>query len=133
MPSRRQFLGLAALAAVECGRPGDGGDNRTSVIILGFDGMDYELTKQMMAEGRLPNLSRLAAQGAFQPLGTSMPPQSPVAWSNFITGMDAGGHGIFDFIHRDPKTMVPFLSTSRAEPSEKKLKLGKYQVPLAPD
>ncbi|PYQ22842.1 MAG: hypothetical protein DMF81_10770 [Acidobacteria bacterium] len=133
MPSRRQFLGLAALAAVECGRPGDGGDNRTSVIILGFDGMDYELTKRMMAEGRLPNLSRLAAQGAFQPLGTSMPPQSPVAWSNFITGMDAGGHGIFDFIHRDPKTMVPFLSTSRAEPSEKKLKLGKYQVPLAPD
>ena len=71
--------------------------------------------------------------GAFQALGTSMPPQSPVAWSNFITGMDAGGHGIFDFIHRDPKTMIPFLSTSRAEPSDKRLKLGKYQIPLAAD
>jgi hypothetical protein len=35
-----------------------------------------------------------------------------VAWSSFITGLDPGGHGIFDFIHRDPKTMTPFLSTS---------------------
>ena len=37
--------------------------------------------------------------------GTSTPPQSPVAWSNFITGRDTRcGHGIFDFIHRDPET-----------------------------
>src|SRR5262249_38444401 len=94
---------------------------------------DYEPPKRMMAEGRLPNLSRLAAQGTFQPLGTSMPPQSPVAWSNFITGMDAGGHGIFDFIHRDPETMIPYLSTSRAEPSQKRMTLGKYQIPLGSD
>jgi hypothetical protein len=44
--------------------------------------------------------------------------------------MDAGGHGIFDFVHRDPKTMVPYLSTSRAEESEKSLKIGKWQFPL---
>jgi predicted AlkP superfamily phosphohydrolase/phosphomutase len=106
---------------------------KPAVIILGFDGMDYELTKQMMAEGRLPNLSKLAAQGTFQALGTSMPPQSPVAWSNFITGLDSGGHGIYDFVHRDPNTMIPYLSTSRAEPSDKKLKLGKYQIPLGSD
>jgi predicted AlkP superfamily phosphohydrolase/phosphomutase len=62
-----------------------------------------------------------------------MPPQSPVAWSNFITGLDPGGHGIFDFVHRDPNTMIPYLSTSRAEPSDKKLKLGKYQIPLGAD
>jgi len=62
-----------------------------------------------------------------------MPPQSPVAWSNFITGLDAGGHGIYDFIHRDPNTMIPYLSTSRAEPSDKRLKLGKYQIPLGSD
>ena len=87
----------------------------------------------MMSEGRLPNLSKLAAQGTFQALGTSMPPQSPVAWSNFITGLDAGGHGIYDFVHRDPNTMIPYLSTSRAEPSDRKLKVGKYQIPLGAD
>ena len=49
------------------------------------------------------------------PFGTSIPPQSPVAWSNFITGRDPGGHGIFDFIHRDPQTMLPFFSASEAK------------------
>jgi predicted AlkP superfamily phosphohydrolase/phosphomutase len=124
----RAALALLALTLAACGERGPSG--KTTVIVLGFDGMDYELTKQMMAEGRLPNLSKLAARGAFQPLGTSMPPQSPVAWSNFITGLDAGGHGIYDFIHRDPKTMIPYLSTSRAEPSHRIFKLGKYQIPL---
>ena len=131
--SVRLALGVFALAAAACGGPARGATGKPTVIVLGFDGMDYELTKQMMAEGRLPNLSKLAAQGAFRPLGTSMPPQSPVAWSNFITGLDAGGHGIYDFIHRDPKTMIPYLSTSRAEASDRKLKFGKYQIPLGAD
>jgi predicted AlkP superfamily phosphohydrolase/phosphomutase len=131
--SVRLALVALALAAIACGGPARGATSRPTVIVLGFDGMDYELTKQMMAEGRLPNLSKLAARGAFRPLGTSMPPQSPVAWSNFITGLDAGGHGIYDFIHRDPKTMIPYLSTSRAEASDRRLKLGKYQIPLGSD
>jgi predicted AlkP superfamily phosphohydrolase/phosphomutase len=102
-----------------------------NVIVMGFDGMDYELTQRLMNEGRLPNFSRLAEQGSFTALGTSIPPQSPVAWSNFITGMDAGGHGIFDFIHREPTTLIPYLSTSRTESSGRSLKLGKWQIPLS--
>jgi hypothetical protein len=89
-----------------------------NVIVLGFDGMDYALTKQLLEAGRLPNLARLAQSGQFAPLETTVPPQSPVAWSSFITGLDAGGHGIFDFIHRDPATMVPYLSTTRTEDGE---------------
>jgi predicted AlkP superfamily phosphohydrolase/phosphomutase len=100
-------------------------------IVLGIDGLDYDLTREMLDEGRLPNLARLAAQGSFTPLGTAIPPQSPVAWSNFITGLDAGGHGIFDFFHRDPKTIIPYQSTSRTEGSESTLKLGKWQIPLS--
>ena len=83
-----------------------------------------------MARGRLPNFAQLAARGGFAPLGTSIPPQSPVAWSSFITGLDPGGHGIFDFIHRDPKTMAPFLSTTRTEPPSRFVSLGKWQLPL---
>ena len=33
-------------------------------------------------------------KGSFRLLTTSIPPQSPVAWSNLITGMNPGGHGI---------------------------------------
>ncbi|MCP4658168.1 MAG: hypothetical protein GY856_22380 [bacterium] len=98
------------------------------VIVLGFDGMDHELTEQLMAAGRMPNFTRLARRGSFSPLGTSVPPLSPVAWSNFITGMDAGGHGIFDFMHCDPQTMEPYLATSRLSAAEA-IRLGKWQIP----
>jgi len=100
------------------------------VIVLGFDGLDHELTRQMIDTGRLPGLARLAQTGGFAPLGTSIPPQSPVAWSSFITGLDPGGHGIFDFIHRDPKTMLPYLSTSKTE-SGRAIGLGRWQLPLS--
>jgi predicted AlkP superfamily phosphohydrolase/phosphomutase len=100
------------------------------VIVLGFDGLDHELTAQMLQSGRLPALAKLAAAGQFAPLGTTVPPQSPVAWSTFITGLDPGGHGIFDFIHRDPKTMTPFLSTTRTE-GGRTITLGPWRVPLS--
>jgi predicted AlkP superfamily phosphohydrolase/phosphomutase len=100
------------------------------VIVLGFDGLDYGLTRDLMARGRLPNFSRLAAAGSFGPLGTAVPPQSPVAWSSFITGLDPGGHGIFDFVHRDPKTLTPYLSTTRTEAGGHAINIGRWQLPL---
>ena len=105
--------------------------NSKRVIVLGFDGLDYDLTKSLIDRGRLPNFARLALSGGFSPLGTSIPPQSPVAWSTFITGLDPGGHGIFDFIHRDPTTMVPYLSTSKTEGSSRTLPIGDWQIPLS--
>jgi predicted AlkP superfamily phosphohydrolase/phosphomutase len=116
-----------ALAAFSCAGPSAAGGRR--VIVLGFDGMDHGMVTRLMAEGKLPNLSRLAEAGGFSPLETSVPPQSPVAWSDFITGMDAGGHGIFDFVHRDPQTMLPYLSTSRVESSEDCWGIGRWKMP----
>jgi predicted AlkP superfamily phosphohydrolase/phosphomutase len=100
------------------------------VIVLGFDGMDPRLVTIWMNEGKLPAFKKLAGQGGFKPLGTSIPPQSPVAWSNFITGMDPGGHGIFDFIHRDPKTYFPVFSASETAEATKTFRLGKYILPI---
>ena len=129
--SRWSVLGVllvVALSSTTCGRSASAGRR---VIVLGFDGMDYELTRRFMAEGKLPNLQRLAESGGFSPLTTSIPPQSPVAWSEFITGMDAGGHGIYDFMHRDTITMVPYLSTSRSSDPSRTIKLGRWQLPLS--
>jgi predicted AlkP superfamily phosphohydrolase/phosphomutase len=123
-------LVVAALPAAGCGRP-SGGTTIPRVVILGLDGLDYDLTSRMMREGRLPGLSRLAKAGGFSALGTAVPAQSPVAWSDFITGTDAGGHGIFDFIHRDAATMVPYLSTSRTVPPKHVLQVGGWQFPLS--
>jgi predicted AlkP superfamily phosphohydrolase/phosphomutase len=102
------------------------------MIILGVDGMDPVMMQQFMSEGLMPNFKKLAAQGDFMPLGTSVPPQSPVAWSNFITGMDPGGHGIFDFIALDRATMLPYLSTAKVEKSTREpLAIGRWRIPLS--
>ena len=101
------------------------------MIILGVDGMDPVMLRQFMADGDTPNLKKLADTGGFISLGTSTPPQSPVAWSNFITGMDPGGHGIFDFIALDRDTLLPYLSAARVERSDRKpLAIGRWRIPL---
>lgn len=89
--------------------------NGKKVVVIGFDGMDPILTEKMMGAGDLPNLDKLRANGGYKVLGTSTPPQSPVAWANFINGAGPGSHGIFDFIHRRPEKPFGsslFLSTS---------------------
>ena len=119
---------LIAAATAGCRSGQDAGPK---VIVLGFDGLDYGLTKKLMDEGRMPNFSKVAKSGSFGPLETSVPPQSPVAWSDFMTGLDSGGHGIYDFVHRDADTMIPYLSTSRASDAGSSLTIGKYQFPLS--
>lgn len=79
------------------------------VVVLGIDGMDFAMTRSLMRDGKLPHLAALARDGTFQPLATSNPPLSPVAWSNFITGMNPGGHGVYDFLVRDPADAGPRL------------------------
>jgi len=88
------------------------------MIVLGIDGMDPEILAEALKlyPDRMPNFRWLLEQGdGIQSLGTSTPPQSPVAWSNFITGMNPGGHGIFDFIHRDLMTRAGVGSSAKLE------------------
>jgi len=106
-------------------------ETEKKLIILGLDGMDPHLVEVWMEQGKLPNFERLRNLGDFRPLRTSIPPQSPVAWSNFITGANPGGHAIFDFLHRDPEIYIPIFSGATAEEAKKTLKIGNYVLPLS--
>ena len=110
------MLAFAASAA-------HGGDGKMKMLVLGMDGLDPKLLARWMGAGKLPTFKQFAESGVFMPLATSMPPQSPVAWSNFISGADPGTHQIYDFIHRKVETrttrgggsvrfILPYLSTS---------------------
>jgi predicted AlkP superfamily phosphohydrolase/phosphomutase len=68
--------------------------------------------------------------GAFRPLATTMPALSPVAWSSFITGLTPGGHGIGDFIVRDPETHMPTFSIFENRPSRFTVDFGDVHLPL---
>ena len=138
--NRREFikLGLTAGSLLALGKGSDlitktygTKDTQKKVIILGLDGMDPHLMKIWMKQGILPNFQQLRSEGDFRPLRTSIPPQSPVAWSNFITGTNPGGHAIFDFIHRHPENYIPYLSTSVTEEAKRAIKIGNYVLPLS--
>src|SRR5260370_13779429 len=101
------------------------------LLILGVDGMDPQLLRQYMNEGKMPNFAALAPRGSFLNLQTSTPPQSPEAWANLITCMNPGGHGIFDFIHRDPATLAPYFSPSKGTPPNQKLGRVSVEIPVS--
>ena len=100
------------------------------VVILGLDGMDHGLTETMLEEGKLPHLAGLRDRGCFKPLGTTVPPLSPVAWSTFQTGVNPGKHNIFDFLTPDPRTYRAKLSSVEIRPPRRSIRLGKYRIPL---
>jgi predicted AlkP superfamily phosphohydrolase/phosphomutase len=100
------------------------------VVILGLDGMDPGLATKFMREGRMPNFQKLADQGVFRPLDTSVPSMSPVAWSTFATGTDASQHCIYDFLTRDPCTYAPMLSSTEIGSAKRVLNIGRYMFPI---
>src|SRR4029077_5360303 len=84
-------------------------------IVIGLDGLETSIVETMLARGELPNLAKLREKGSYSRMHTTYPAQTPVAWSSFATGTNPGGHGIFDFIRRDPETYLPDLALSRFE------------------
>jgi predicted AlkP superfamily phosphohydrolase/phosphomutase len=111
-------LFVAALAAPLFSAPAPG-----RVVILGFDGVDSALVEEMMSRGELPNLSALAKRGGYSPLTPTVPAQTPVSWATFSTGLDPGGHEIFDFLKRDPANRIPAFAV--AEETKAPLLFGK--------
>ncbi|HEX5759734.1 MAG TPA: alkaline phosphatase family protein [Thermoanaerobaculia bacterium] len=103
MPTRLLLALLLALPGVFPAAAAD----PPKTIVLGFDGVDADLTRQWMAEGKLPNLARLRDQGSFAPLRSTIPSQTPVSWSTFATGLNPGRHAIFDFLKRDTADYRP--------------------------
>ncbi len=85
------------------------------VVIVGFDGLDPPIVDRMLAAGELPAFARLRAEGAQRRLATTYPAETPVAFATFATGTNPGGHGIFDFVRRNPATYLPDQAFSRYE------------------
>lgn len=64
-------------------------------IFLGFEGFDPLVAEALMAEGKLPNLTRLRDEGSYRTLRTTNPALPAVAWATFATGVNPGMHSVF--------------------------------------
>ena len=125
------LLALVFLLLLTAGLQARNTISTPKVIVIGFDGMDPFLTEQMMDAGDLPVLAGLRSKDGYRRLATSNPPQSPVAWANFINGAGPGTHGIFDFIHRDPaRQCAPFYAAAETVEGDGFLDFGEHRIQL---
>lgn len=74
------------------------------VIVLGIDGMDYALAKDLWPY--LPNMARLADRGSFCELESVFPADSIPSWITIYTGLEPESHGIvrsIDYLSKNYK------------------------------
>ncbi len=69
-------------------------------MIIGLDGVPLNIIQRWTQEGYLPTLQQLMAGGTVGQLKSSIPPTSGPSWSSFMTGMNPGKTGIYDFLYR---------------------------------
>jgi len=87
-----------------------------SVLVIGIEGLDLETFERLSAEGRLPNLSALAAGGTlaeFETLGRSV--DARIAWTSLVTGVSPENQGIGGtrMSLRGKRVQSPLTSKSR--------------------
>jgi predicted AlkP superfamily phosphohydrolase/phosphomutase len=83
------------------------------IIIIGLDGATFDIIKPMVKRGWLPNIAMLMRSGVYGKLESTIHPITPQAWSTFLTGKNAGKHGIFDFIRRKEGSYdIEFINAS---------------------
>jgi predicted AlkP superfamily phosphohydrolase/phosphomutase len=88
-------------------------NDRGRLVLIGIDGASYEMIARLAADGTLPHMQRLIHAGTFQPMVSSLPEVSPVAWSSIITGADPAEHGIFGFTDLAPHSYRTIFANAR--------------------
>lgn len=68
-----------------------------NLLVIGLDGMTFDVINPLVEMGRLPNIARLVREGVHSTLLSTVPSITPVAWSSFITGKSPGDHGVYDW------------------------------------
>ena len=94
---------------------------RPRAVVLGLDGVPYSLLRDLKSRGRIPNMASIFEQGSFNQMSVAIPEISSVSWSSFMTGTQAGEHGIYGFMDLEPgtyKMYFPNFTHLKAPPKD---------------
>jgi predicted AlkP superfamily phosphohydrolase/phosphomutase len=72
------------------------------VLIVGWDGVDWNVLSPMLDDGELPHLAALIERGARGDCLSTIPSHSWCAWPSFMTGLNPAGHAVFDILEHKP-------------------------------
>ena len=68
------------------------------LVIIGVDGMTFNVIDPLIAEGKLPTFAKLMREGSRLNLISEKPMRSPALWTTVATGHNRSVHRIFDFV-----------------------------------
>ncbi len=71
------------------------------LTVIGLDAATFDVIDPLVEAGDLPNIARILEAGTAAVLRSTTHPLTPHAWATMVTGVNAGRHGIWDFIERD--------------------------------
>jgi predicted AlkP superfamily phosphohydrolase/phosphomutase len=71
------------------------------LTVIGLDAATLDVIDPMLAAGELPHLAGLFNQGSHGVLRSTTHPLTTQAWTTMVTGVNAGRHGMWDFLERD--------------------------------
>lgn len=88
---------------------------RQRVLLIGWDGADWQHINPLLDAGKMPTLERLVNHGVMGNLATMQPVLSPMLWNTIATGKTPDHHGICGFMEPDPVNggSRPITSLSR--------------------
>jgi predicted AlkP superfamily phosphohydrolase/phosphomutase len=75
---------------------------KNRACVLGLDGVPHGMIVDFARKGVMPAMGRLADAGHLHKMKASLPEISAVSWTNFMTGLNPGGHGVFGFTDFKP-------------------------------
>jgi predicted AlkP superfamily phosphohydrolase/phosphomutase len=74
--------------------------SKRKVLILGLDGGTWDVFEPLMRDGTMPNLASLVERGVASRMMSLIPPVTATSWTSFVTGLNPGKHGVFEFLLR---------------------------------
>ncbi len=83
------------------------------LILIGIDGATWKIIGPLISSGEAQNFHSLISQGSVGVLHSTVPAQSPPAWTSMFTGVNPGKHGIVDFVLYEGRKFVPCMSRYR--------------------
>jgi predicted AlkP superfamily phosphohydrolase/phosphomutase len=84
--------------------------------VIGLDGADWDVI-DALGPAVCPTLLRLRDEGAHARLRSVQPPATLPNWTTFLTGVDPGTHGVFDFTTRRGRRVAFTGGTVREAPT----------------
>lgn len=82
------------------------------IVLIGLDGVDFDLIDPWIEEGKLPNIATILSNGAEADLETCPPSWTIPNWNAITTGKTPGSLGIYDFMSHstEDRSFSPYFT-----------------------